>query len=60
MKIVPETPSLAPYRNPDETTLATDSISIIMPEIDNNSDEAGQAEITSYHLEWLGPSDTEF
>ena len=47
-KTIPADPLEAPYRNPDLTSLTTDSISIIMPEIDNYSEAAGGAEITSY------------
>ena len=31
-----------------------------MPEVEDDSDEAGGSTITSYHLEWKQPSDAEF
>ena len=55
---VPDTPSEAPYRNPDVSSLVIDSISIIMPEVEDNSDVSGGTEITSYHLEWKHSTDT--
>ena len=33
VKTIPNAPKTAPYRNPDTSTLSSDSISIIMPEI---------------------------
>ena len=37
-KTIPADPELAPIRNPDPATIATDSISIIMPEITDFSE----------------------
>ena len=48
----PSTPGQAPYRNPDVSTLSSSQISIILPEVIDQSDEAGGSEIMSYNLEW--------
>ena len=60
VKTVPNDPVEAPYRNPDTATLTYDTISMIMPEIEDNSADAGGSTITSYQLEWMRPTDTEF
>ena len=60
VKTVPATPQIAPYRNPEVALLATDSISVVMPEVEDESDEAGGAIVTSYQLEWKQPGETVF
>jgi len=59
-KTVPDTPSKAPYRDPDSGSWTTSAISVVMPEIQDNSNAAGGTEITSYQLEWKQPGDVSF
>ena len=56
---VPASPTETPYRNPDLSVLSASQISVIMPEVEDDSDAAGGTAITSYQLEWRQPSDTE-
>jgi len=58
VKTAPDTPTLAPVRIEASTTVS--EISVEMPEIIDNTDQAGGAIITSYNLEWNNGSGTTF